>query len=68
MWAGQGWILPLEKRVHFFLGPWLLVCSFIEISNQMELNGEVWNFEQKNTIPYYIFFQGLRLRHLAPFD
>ena len=21
--AGQGWILPLEKRTDFFLGPWL---------------------------------------------
>ena len=33
MWAGQGWTLPLEKRAHFFLSPWLLVCEFIEISN-----------------------------------
>ena len=28
------------KWVHFFLGPWLLVCQFLEISNQMELNGD----------------------------
>ena len=31
----------------FFLGPWLLVYQFVEISNQMELNGEVSNFEKK---------------------
>ena len=65
---GQGRILPLEKWVHFFLGSWLLVCQFIEISNQMELTGEVSKFEQKNyTMFYYIknFFQSLRL---APFD
>ena len=55
MWAGQGLILPLEKWVHFFLDPWLLVCQFIEISNQMEPTGEVSNVEQKNYImPYYI--------------
>ena len=48
MWAGQGLILPLEKRVHLFLGPWLLVCQFIEVSDQMELNSEVSNIEQKN--------------------
>ena len=30
----------------FFFGPWLLVNLFIEISNQMELNGEVSNFEK----------------------
>ena len=46
-WAGQGLILPLEKWVHFFLGPWLLVCQFIEISNQMEPTGELSNVEQK---------------------
>ena len=44
--VGQGQILPLEKWIHFFLGPWLLVCQFIEISNQMELTGEVSNFER----------------------
>ena len=41
VWVGHGWILPLVKWIHFFLGPWLLVCQFVEISNQMELNGEV---------------------------
>ena len=45
--ARQGWILPFVKWVHFFLGPWLLVYQFIEISNQMEVNGEVSNFERK---------------------
>ena len=31
-----------------YIGPWLLVCQqFLEISNQMELKGEVLNFEQK---------------------
>ena len=47
VWAGQGSILPLVKWIDFFLGPWLVVCQFIEISNQMESNGEVLNFEQK---------------------
>ena len=50
MCAGQGWILPLETRVHFFFGPWLIVCQFIEIFNQMELNGKVSNFEKKEII------------------
>ena len=43
VYAGQGLILPLEKLMHFFLGPWLLVCQFIDISNQMEPTGEVAN-------------------------
>ena len=46
--GGAGENPPLEKRIHFLLGPWLLVCQFIEISNQMKLNGEVSNIEQKN--------------------
>ena len=33
-------VLPLEKWINFFLGPWLLVCQFIEISNQMELRAK----------------------------
>ena len=41
---GYGWILCLVKWNNFFLGPWLLVYRFIEISNQIELNAEVWNF------------------------
>ena len=36
-----GLILPHEKWIHFFLGPWHLVCQFIEISNQIKVNGEV---------------------------
>ena len=43
--ARQEWILPLKKLVHFFLGPWLLVCQFIDISNQMETDGEVSNIK-----------------------
>ena len=27
------------------LGPWLLVYQFVEISNQIEVNGHVSNFE-----------------------
>ena len=71
MSTGQEWILPLVKWVHFFLGPWLLVCQFIDISNQMESTGEVSNVEQKNYIMvYYIkkFFWCLILRQLSPFD
>ena len=44
LWAGWWWVLPLEKWVHFFLGPWRLVCQFIDISNQIEVNGHVSNF------------------------
>ena len=36
MCAEHGQILPFVKWLHFFLGPWVLVCQFIEISNQME--------------------------------
>ena len=32
----------------FFLGPWLLVCQLIEISNQMGPTGEASNIEQIN--------------------
>ena len=46
--TGAGWILPLVKWAHFFLGPWLLVYQSLEISNQMESNGKVSNFEMKN--------------------
>ena len=46
VWAGQGLILPLEKLTHFFLGPWLLVCQFIDISNQTETTGEVSDIER----------------------
>ena len=35
----------LLKNWYIFIGPWLLVCQFIEFSNQMELNGGVSNFE-----------------------
>ena len=44
LWAGWWWVLPLEKWVHFLLGPWRLVCQFIDISNQIEVNGHVSNF------------------------
>ena len=47
VWTGYGRILPLEKWTHFVLGPWLLVCQFLGISNQMEVNGHISNFEKK---------------------
>ena len=47
VWAGQEWILPLVKRVHFFLASW----------HQMDLvNGEVSNIEKNYVIGYYIDF------------
>ena len=54
MWAGHGWILPLVKWVHIYLGPWLLVYQFTEISNQMEQNGLVSNFQNKIFILYWV--------------
>ena len=42
---------PFEKRIQFFLGPWLLVCQFIKISIQMEPTGYCYaNVEQRNLI------------------
>ena len=38
---------PPPKNELIFFGPWLLVCQFIDISNQMEPTGEVSNVEQK---------------------
>ena len=58
MWAEQGSILRFVILIDFFLGPWLDVCQFVEISNQMGSNGEVSNFENKNlfnTLLYEIF-------------
>ena len=49
----------LEKRIQIFFGHWLLLCHFIEISNQMDVIGEVSNFEKKffiYVIAYYIIF------------
>ena len=48
VWAGQGWILPYVKWLNLFLGPWLIVCQFIDISNQIEPTGEVANILHKN--------------------
>ena len=59
VWAGQGSILPFVILIDFFLGPWLVVCQFVEISNQMESNGEVLSLEQIflfNTILYKMIF------------
>ena len=44
------------------------MCQFAEISNQMELNGEVRNFGYYNESHFYCSSQIFRLRHLAPFD
>ena len=65
LWAvstEQEWILSLIKWVHFFLGPWLLVCQFINIFNQMELTGEVLNFGHYTKK----FFQSLILHQKSP--
>ena len=58
VWADQGLILPLEKWINFFLCLWLLVCQFIDISNQIEITGEVSNIERffYNIIEHYINF------------
>ena len=48
MWAGQESILRFAILIDFFLGPWLVVCQFIDISNQIEPTGEVANILQKN--------------------
>ena len=44
--GGAGVDPPSWKTDTFFLGPWLLVCQFIEICNQMEITGAVSNFER----------------------
>ena len=45
-WVEQGrGESSLLKNKYIFLGLWLLVCQFIEISDQMELNGEISNVE-----------------------
>ena len=41
--AGQESILRFAILIDFFLGPWLVVCQFIDISNQIEPTGEVAN-------------------------
>ena len=45
---GQGSILRFVIWIDFFLGPWLVVGQFIDISNQIEPTGEVANILQKN--------------------
>ena len=47
VWAGQGSILCFVIWIDFFLGPWLVVGQFIDISNQIEPTGEVANILQK---------------------
>ena len=51
-------ILTPEKLTYFFLGHWLLVCQFTDISNQMETTGELSNTERILLYngPLYIFF------------
>ena len=44
------------------------MCQFVEISNQMELNGEVWKFGYYNKSDFHCNNQSFWLRHLAPFD
>ena len=67
MWAGQGLIIPQEKWIHFFLGPWLLVFQFIEISNQMEPTGEVSsNIEQKNLYNALLYKKILSIFDTSP--
>ena len=41
--SGTGVNPPFCNLDRFFLGPWLEVCQFLEIFNQMESNGEVSN-------------------------
>ena len=45
---GHGSIFHFVIWIDFFLGPWLEVCQFIDISNQIEPTGEVANILQKN--------------------
>ena len=68
MWTGQGLNLPLEKLSHFFLGPWLLVCQFIDISNQIEPTGEVANILQKNLYNVALYKKILSMLVTSPFD
>ena len=63
VWAGQGSILRFVILMEFFLGPWLDVCQFVEISNQMESNGEVTSIERiflYNAALYNFFLLNVR--------
>ena len=40
MWSVHGWILPLEKWVHFFSGPWLL--NSVPIYRNFQSNRAKW--------------------------
>ena len=59
--GGAGVDPPSWKTNVFFVGPWHFVRQFIEISNQMELNYEVSNFEEKkrlyNRVLYIFLFK-----------
>ena len=68
VWTGYGRILPLEKWTHFVLGPWLLVCQFIDISNQIEPTGEVVNILQKNLYNVALYKKILSMLVTSPFD
>ena len=46
-------VLPLEKHMHFFFGPWLLVGQFIEISNQMA-KSQTPDKKNSNTLLYRV--------------
>ena len=66
--ASQEWIFSIEKWVHFFLDPWLLVCQFVKISNQMESNCKASNFENKNLFNSLLVIRGvLLLRSYGPY-
>ena len=55
-----------EKWSHFFLGPWLLVCQFIDISNQIGVNGHVSNFEQKILYNRLLYKKFLSMFDISP--
>ena len=68
VWVGHGSIFHFVIWIDFFLGPWLEVCQFVEISNQIESNGAVSNFEMKilcNSVLHNFFYPTF---DTSPFD
>ena len=68
MWAGHGSIFHFVIWIDFFLGPWLVVGQFIDISNQIEPTGEVANILQKNLYNAALYQKILSMLFTSPLE